>query len=300
MVLERETVKELALRLGFDAVGVAPAALLSGEVGYLKAWVEAGKQGSMAYMERNMEVRENPGRLVPGVRSVIVTLTNYYSSCRQSEDVPRIALYARGKDYHEVIKKRLWLLLDSLCSLAPEVRGRCFVDSAPVLEHAWARRAGLGWQGKNTLLIRKGLGSYCFIGVLMVTAEFDAYDQPFTASYCGTCTRCVEACPTGALTAGEVDARKCISYQTIENKGEYPEALKRLAGNRIFGCDACQEVCPWNRHVADHHIPDFLPSPDVMALTAKDWETMSPGRFKALFQNTPLERTGLKRLKRNL
>ena len=199
-----------------------------------------------------------------------------------------------------MIKKRLWLLLDSLCFLVPEVTGRCFVDSAPVLEHAWARRAGLGWQGKNTLLIRKGLGSYCFIGVLMVTAEFDAYDQPFTASYCGTCTRCVEACPTGALTAGEVDARKCISYQTIENKGEYPEALKRLAGNRIFGCDACQEVCPWNKGVADHHIPDFLPSPEVMALTAKDWETMSPGRFKALFQNTPLERTGLKRLKRNL
>ena len=300
MVLSADAVKGIARAIGFDAVGIAPAALLSDEVSHLRAWVAAGKHAGMGYMARNMEVREDPERLVPGARSVVVTLTNYYSSSRQAEGIPQIAMYARGKDYHLVIKERLHALLQQLLELAPGMEGRCFVDSAPVLEHAWARRAGLGWQGKHTLLIRKGLGSYCFIGVAVITAEMDAYDAPFTASYCGTCTRCVEACPTGALSPGEVDARKCLSYQTIENKGDYPEELKRLAGGRIFGCDACQEACPWNKELTEHSVADFRPSPEAMNLTAADWQAMTPARFKALFRDTPLERTGLERLKRNL
>lgn len=214
-----ETLKDIARQIGFDAAGVAPAVLLSEEVGYVSKWVAEGKQAGMGYMERNMEVREDVRRLVEGAKSVIVTLTNYYHPWRQPDGVPRIAMYAWGKDYHLVVKERLRLLLGEVRKQIPEAEGRCFVDSAPLLEHAWAKRAGLGWQGKNTLLIRKGLGSFCFIGVIVTTAVFDSYDSPFLASYCGTCSRCVDACPTGALSAGQVDARRCISYQTIENRG---------------------------------------------------------------------------------
>lgn len=297
--MELQKLKDLALKLGFDAAGVAPVALLSDEVARLRSWVEAGKNAGMEYMSRNLDKRENPALLVEGAKSVIVTLTNYYTVREQVAGIPRIAKYAWGKDYHLVLKERLWSLLEELRKYEP-VTGRCFVDSAPVLEHEWARRAGLGWQGKNTLLLNRELGSFCFIGVIVTTAVFDAYDKPFTNSYCGQCNRCVEACPTGALTAHEVDARKCISYQTIENKGEYPEVLKRLAGGRIFGCDACQEVCPWNRKAKEHHVPEFLPKPEVIGLTAQDWREMDEACFKELFKHMPQERTGLERIIRNL
>ncbi|MEG1949777.1 MAG: tRNA epoxyqueuosine(34) reductase QueG [Odoribacter sp.] len=300
MHLKQRQLKELAKNIGFDAIGVVPVALLSDEVAALKRWVAAGKNADMEYMARNMEVRENPERLVEGARSMIVTLTNYYSSQRQPVDVPQLAMYAWGEDYHIIVKKRLSILLERLQQEDKAMRGRCFVDSAPVLEHSWAQRAGLGWQGKNTLLIHKGLGSYCFIGIIVSTAEFDCYDTPSTTSYCGNCTRCVEACPTGALTAGEVDARRCISYQTIENKGEYPEELKRLAGGRIFGCDACQCVCPWNLKLTEHQVPEFQPSPEKMQLTATDWRMMDESRFQMIFKNTALKRTGLSRIFTNL
>ena len=290
----------MAREIGFDATGVTPVALLSDEVRQLERWIAAGKNAGMEYMARNLEVRENPDKLVEGAQSVIVTLTNYYTRDQQLPDVPQIAMYARGKDYHLVIKERLYALLERIKQEVPDTEGRCFVDSAPVLEHAWAKRAGLGWQGKNTLLIRKGLGSFCFIGILVTTACFDEYDAPFTGSYCGTCNRCVEACPTRALIPGEVDARKCISYQTIENKGEYPEELKRLAGNRIFGCDVCQVVCPWNQKLSEHCVSEFIADPSAMNLTQADWMAMDKQLFKKLFKSTPLERTGLDRLQRNL
>lgn len=297
--MDSQKLKDLAREIGFDATGVAPVALLSDEVAMLRQWVEEEKNAGMDYMARNVDKRENPGLLVEGARSVVVTLTNYYTSGEQPAGIPRISKYAWGKDYHLVVKERLRKLLEAIQSLE-QTEGRCFVDSAPVLEREWARRAGLGWQGKNTLLIHKGLGSYCFIGVLVLTMEFDVYDQPFTAAYCGTCNRCVEACPTGALTAREVDARKCISYQTIENKGEYPEELKRLAGNRIFGCDACQDVCPWNRGLSEHRIPAFFPKSGVTGLTASDWRLLDSSSFKRLFRDMPQERTGLQRIVRNL
>ena len=290
----------MAREIGFDAAGVAPVALLSDEVGALKRWVAEGKQAGMTYMERNLELREDPRRLVEDAKSVVVTLTNYYNRERQPEDSPRIALYARGKDYHLVVKRRLFALLQRMQQEEAGVNGRCFVDSAPVLEHAWAVRAGLGWLGRNTLLIRRGLGSFCFIGVVMVNAEFDRYDEPEQQTYCGTCNRCVEACPTGALKPGEVDARRCLSYHTIENREEYPEEIRRLAGGRIFGCDVCQEVCPWNRRLAEHNVPEFKPSPVVMRLRREDWLEMQEEEFKQLFKDTPLERTGLARLQRNV
>lgn len=297
--MNAQQLKDLARGLGFDAAGVAPVALLSDEVAMLREWVADGKNAGMEYMARNVEKRENPALLVEGAKSVVVTLTNYYTAQEQPEGAPRMSRYAWGKDYHIVVKERLWKLLEALRS-SDQVEGRCFVDSAPVLEREWARRAGLGWQGKNTLLIHKGLGSYCFIGVIILTAEFDTYDRPFTASHCGTCNRCIEACPTGALTLREVDARKCISYQTIENKGEYPEDLKRVAGNRIFGCDVCQDVCPWNRRLTEHQIPEFFPEPEVIGLTESDWRFMDTAHFRRLFRDMPQERTGLLRIVRNL
>lgn len=295
-----EVLKNMAREIGFDATGVAPVVLLSDEVGQLNRWVAEGKNAGMEYMARNMEVRENPDMLLQGAQSVIVTLTNYYTQHQQSPDIPQIAMYARGKDYHLVIKERLYALLNRIRQEVPVVEGRCFVDSAPVLEHAWAKRAGLGWQGKNTLLITKGLGSFCFIGTLITTVRFDEYDVPFTQSHCGTCNRCVEACPTRALIPGEVDARRCISYQTIENKEEYPEELKRLAGNRIFGCDACQVVCPWNQKLTEHQVSEFTADPAAMNLSRADWLAMDKQQFKKLFKATPLERTGLDRLRQNL
>lgn len=297
--MELQKLKDLARETGFDAAGVAPVALLSDEVSRLRSWTEAGKNAGMEYMERNLDKRENPALLVEGAKSVIVTLTNYYTAREQAAGLPRMAKYAWGKDYHLVLKERLWSLLGELQKTEP-VTGRCFVDSAPVLEHAWARRAGLGWQGKNTLLLNRELGSFCFIGVIVTTAVFDVYDKPYRGSYCGQCNRCVEACPTGALTTHEVDARKCLSYQTIENKGEYPDVLKRLAGGRIFGCDTCQEVCPWNRKAREHHVPEFLPKPGVLGLTEQDWREMDEGYFKELFKDMPQERTGLRRIIRNL
>lgn len=298
-MMDLQSVKNLAREIGFDAAGVAPVALLSDDVAKLRDWVEQGHHAGMDYMARNMDKRENPALLVEGAKSVIVTLTNYYTSQEQVSGVPRMSKYAWGKDYHIVVKQRLWKLLDEICKSVP-AEGRCFVDSAPVLEHEWARRAGLGWLGRNTLLLNRELGSFCFIGVIVVTAEFGEYDKPFTSSYCGNCNRCVEACPTNALSAHRLDARKCISFQTIENKGDYPGELKQLAGGRIFGCDACQEVCPWNRRAKEHRIPEFIPRREIMGLTAGDWRGMTEERFKQLFRDMPQERTGLQRIVRNL
>lgn len=294
-------VRKHAVRLGFDAIGVTPVALLCEEGRDLKHWLEAGKNAGMGYMANHFEKRVDPALLVEGTRSVVVTLTNYYTGRRQPDGAPRIARYAWGKDYHIVVKERLNVLLKFMQELGgADVSGRCFTDSAPVFEHEWARRAGLGWQGKNTLLINKQLGSFCFIGVIFTNAVFESYSKPFETTHCGTCNRCVEACPTGALSAYEVDARRCISYQTIENKGEYPEILKKLAGGRIFGCDACQDVCPWNRKAQPHQVADFFPKEDVLSLTVADWQAMDEIRFRRLFKDTPLERTGLKRIVRNL
>lgn len=288
-----EAVEKKAFELGFDAVGVAPVESLPGERTYLQRWLEAGKQGNMHYMERNADKRENPALLVEGARSVIVTLTNYYTSCRQSSGLPLIARYAYGEDYHTVIKRKLRELMEGM-------GGRCFTDSAPVFEREWARRAGLGWIGKNTLLIRRNLGSFCFIGLIITPTVFDRYSVPLENRYCGTCERCIKACPTGALTPYQLDARKCISYQTIENKEECPEAIKRLSGGRIFGCDICQEACSWNKRSPQHQVKEFFPKEEVMRLTRESWEQMSETDFLQLFKGTPLERTGLTKIRSNL
>lgn len=279
--------------LGFDAIGVAPVTSLPEEGKHLEEWLEKGFHAGMKYMARNVEKRVNPALLVEEAKSVIVTLTNYYTPVWQPEGMPVISRYAYGKDYHLVVKERLQKLTAGL-------EGRCFVDSAPVLEHEWGRRAGLGWIGKNTLLINRSLGSFCFIGVMITTAGFDRYSHPFEDDFCGKCNRCLMACPTGALSEHAVDARKCVSYNTIENKEDYPEALKKRSGNRIFGCDICQEACPWNRWARPHTVDAFLPQKEALELTAEEWQKMDEQTFQRLFNNTPLERTGLFRIRRNL
>lgn len=285
--------KERAKSLGFDAVGISRADKLPLERKRLEHWLEAGFHGGMAYMGRNVEKREDPALLVDNVRSVVVTLTNYYTENKQPEGAPRIARYAYGKDYHTVIRDRLYALKQHL-------EGRCFVDSAPVFEHAWAVRSGLGWIGKNTLLINKKLGSFCFIGILMTTAVFDTYDEPYAVAHCGNCNRCVEACPTGALSAYALDARKCISYLTIEQREDYAEAIKEKAGGRIFGCDICQEVCPWNREIAEHHVEDFMPLEVLTRFNREDWVQMDEKAFNVYFGESPLKRAGLEKLHRNM
>lgn len=299
--MERTVLTDSAGYLGFDAVGVAPVACLLEEETRLKAWLEKGMNAGMRYMADNLEKRVDPRLLVEDTRSVIVTLTNYYTTFRQQKGNPVIAKYALGKDYHLVIRDRLRKLLEAIRQgSGEEISGRCFTDSAPIFEHEWARRAGLGWQGKNTLILNRELGSFCFIGVILTNAKFDTYSDPFTAGYCGTCSRCVEACPTGALTPYQVDARKCISYNTIEKKDDYPEALKKLAGGRIFGCDACQDVCPWNRKARQHRNEEFFPRDEIRSLTQADWLDMDRFFFKRLFKGTPLERTGLSKIKMNI
>lgn len=295
-LLHADALRSKSREIGFDAVGVAPAEKLTKERKRLQQWIDGGCHAGMAYMSGNMEKREDISLLVENARSVIVTLTNYYSPVRQTEGSPLIARYAYGKDYHLVVKERLRKLMRELGGIP----GRCFTDSAPLFEHEWARRAGLGWIGKNTLLLHRQRGSFCFIGIIATPLPFDEYSRPFENTYCGTCTRCVDACPTGALTAYRVDARRCISYHTIESKEPFPEELREVSGNRIFGCDRCQEVCPWNGRAEQHRIPEFLPKPELLRLGGEDWRTMDESGFLRLFKDTPLERTGLEKIRSNL
>jgi len=298
-----KSVKEKALALGFDAIGIVPIDELKYEGEFLKKWLSHNYNGSMKYMENNVDKRIDPTLLVEGAKSVIVTLLSYYD---EAEDTmsntknPLIARYSRGKDYHIVVKDKLFSLFAFMKESDESLTGRCFTDSAPVMEHAWAVRAGLGWLGKNTLLINKDLGSYCFIGVIFSSAEFDCYDKPSVNGYCGKCTKCIDACPTKALSEYRVDARLCISYNTIENRGEYKDSLKKKAGNKIFGCDVCQEVCPWNRNLTSHLQAEFKIKDFLVDMTKEEWLSMTNSEFKDKFKDSPLMRAGLKQIKRNI
>lgn len=279
--------------VGFDVAGVAPVEKLTENRKILEQWLAEGCHAGMTYMARNIEKREDITLLVENARSVIVTLTNYYAPAAQPPAAPLIARYAYGKDYHIVVKDRLRQLMQAL----GDIPGRCFTDSAPLFEHEWARRAGLGWIGKNTLLIHPVYGSFCFIGIIVTPLAFDRYSRPVEASHCGTCTRCLDACPTGALAPRRLDARRCISYHTIESKDPLPEDIKKAAGNRLFGCDRCQEVCPWNSRAQKNRVPEFAPDPAVLRLCREDWLAMDELTFKQLFCDTPCERAGLEKLR---
>ncbi len=293
-------VKEQAYRLGFDFCGISEAGRLEEESGHLSTWLDKGYQGTMSYLEDHFEKRLDPALLVPGARSVISVLYNYYPVPLPEEgERYKIARYAYGRDYHKVIKKKLLKLFAALQEAFGPLNGRAFVDSAPVLERQWAARSGLGWIGKNGLLINKNMGSYFFIGELIVDLEL-AYDGP-VKDYCGKCTRCLDACPTRAFVApGVLDASKCISYLTIEMKEEIPEQLSGQYKEWIFGCDICQEVCPWNRFSKPHHDPAFEPRKELLSWKKEDWENMTEEAFKKMAEGTPLKRAKYEGMKKNI
>ncbi len=297
-------IKEQACAQGFDACGIVRAGPLKEEKFRLLDWLARGHHGEMDYMAGNVDKRTDPTRLVPGSKSVVVVRLNYFPGKyynNSKQDIPKISRYAAGRDYHKVIRKKLQQLLAWINEALTPVNGRAFVDSAPVLERAWARRAGLGWIGKNSMLITREGGSYFFIGELILDLEL-AYDHPEPEDYCGTCSRCLDACPTHAIQPNRtVDATRCISYWTIEYRKEsFPQEAPENFREWVFGCDICQEVCPWNRKARPHHTPDFLPDEKRLSLTREDWERMTEEEFERLFAGTPVMRTGLERMKRNV
>lgn len=295
------TVKSLAAIYGFHYCGIAQAKKLDADAWRLENWLNKGMHGSMHYMENHFDLRIDPARLVPGAKSVITLLLNYFPAEKQSADSPRISKYAFGNDYHAVIKNKLNLFLQELREKTGEVNGRGFVDSAPVLERSWAQQAGLGWVGKNGNLITRQNGSFFFIATLIVDLQLE-YDNEFIKDYCGTCQKCIEACPTGAIMPGkEIDGSKCISYFTIELKDALiPEIQKGKFENWMFGCDTCQDVCPWNRFSKPTDVAGFSPIPEILNLSTSDWEQMTEESFKNIFRNSPLKRAKFEGIKRNL
>jgi epoxyqueuosine reductase len=293
-------IKAEALRLGFDGCGISRADHLVEAAEYLNDWLRAGYQGSMSYMERHTAMRVDPRKLVAGAQSVISVVLNYFPSTVQEDpEAPVLSKYAYGADYHKVIRRRLRLLLQYMNKAIMPVSGRAFVDSAPVLDRAWAARAGLGWIGKNTILITREGGSFFFIGSLIVDIPL-YYDKPIP-DFCGDCHRCLRACPTGALIAPRIlDARRCISYLTIENRGAIDPALRDRFANRVFGCDICQDVCPWNRKAVAHHVAEFEPVPQLLQMTREEWQAMDEERFTELFGKSAVKRAGFSGLRRNL
>ncbi|MEM9918845.1 MAG: tRNA epoxyqueuosine(34) reductase QueG [Bacteroidota bacterium] len=294
-------IREKAYELGFEFVGMAKAEQMTEEARRLEAWLEQGMHGKMAYMENHFDKRIDPTKLVPGAKSVISLMYNYYPEQTPSDaEAPKLARYAYGKDYHFVLKHKLKELIQYIELEIGAVEGRCFVDSAPVLERDWAKRAGVGWIGKNTLLIHPKAGSYFFLAELIIDLEL-VYDQPMK-DYCGRCRRCIDACPTDAISnEGYIlDGSKCISYFTIELKDEIPQSYKGKFENWMFGCDICQEVCPWNRFSKAHREPAFEPHPDLLEMQKGEWEELTEEVFRKLFRKSAVKRTKYKGLMRNL
>lgn len=297
-----DQIKKKALELGFFACGISKAVRLDQEAKRVEKWLSNGMQAGMSYMERNKEKRYDPTLLVEEAKSIISVLYNYYPDKKLTEeDNYKLSKYAYGKDYHFVIKEKLNDLLAFIEERKGKRKARIFVDSAPVLDKAWASRSGLGFVGKNTLLIHKKGGSFFFIGEIILDLELGYDEGKIETNHCGTCNACIEACPTGALKPFELDAGRCISYLTIEHKGDLPEKLKGKMEDWIFGCDICQDVCPWNiRFAQPHHEPAFQPSESLLKMRKKDWQNLDRPMFKKLFKGTALERTGFKNLKRNI
>ena len=309
-------IRTLALEQGFDLCGIAKAVRLDDDARRLEQWLSKGMHGTMSYMERHFDLRVDPSKLVPGARSVVTLLLNHFPEVHFREvkarerrtqgdfrevDFPEVAKYAWGQDYHEVIRPKLNEILRRLSVVTGPLQARGFVDSAPVLERSWALRSGLGWIGKNGNLITKKAGSFFFIATLILDIELE-YDDPFPTDHCGSCTRCLEACPTEAILPNKViDGSKCISHFTIELKDQLiPDEMKGKFGNWIFGCDVCQDVCPWNRFAKPAAEPAFRPLPEIIEYTWEDWEAMTEDNFKKIFRKSPLKRAGLKGITRNL
>jgi epoxyqueuosine reductase len=292
-------IKAEAKRLGFLSCGISKAGFLEEEAPRLENWLNQNHHGEMKYMENHFDKRLNPTLLVDDAKSVISLLLNYYPSETQSSDSYRISKYAYGEDYHFVIKEKLKELLQTIQTEIGEFSGRAFVDSAPVLDKAWAAKSGLGWIGKNSNLLTQQVGSFYFIAELVVDLDLE-YDYA-TTDHCGTCTACIDACPTEAIVSPYVvDGSKCISYFTIELKENIPQEMKGKMDDWIFGCDVCQDVCPWNRFSKSHNEPLFNPNPELLSMTKKDWEEITEDTFKKVFKNSAVKRTKLDGIKRNI
>ena len=292
-------IKSESQRLGFLSCGISKAGFLEQEAPRLENWLQNQRNGKMAYMENHFDKRLDPTLLVDGAKSVVSLLLNYYPSELQQSDSYKISKYAFGQDYHFVIKEKLNALLFEMQSFIGEISGRAFVDSAPVLDKAWAAKSGLGWIGKNSNLITKQVGSFYFIAELIFDLELD-YDTA-TTDHCGNCTACIDACPTDAIVAPYVvDGSKCISYFTIELKDNLPEDLKGKFDDWAFGCDVCQDVCPWNKFSKAHSEPLFNPNPTLLAMSKKDFEEITDATFKMVFKNSAVKRTKFEGLKRNI
>ncbi|AKD05607.1 epoxyqueuosine reductase [Pontibacter korlensis] len=295
-------IKKKAKELGFMFCGISKAEFLEEEAPRLERWLNQNMHGQMRYMENHFDKRLDPRLLVDGAKSVVSLLLNYYpdkENQQQEEDTYKISKYAYGTDYHFVIKDKLKTLLNYINEEIGEVGGRCFVDSAPVMDKAWAKKGGLGWVGKNSNLITPQVGSFYFIAELIIDLELE-YDGPIK-DYCGSCTRCLDACPTGAITEPYVvDGSKCISYFTIELKDQLPQEMNGKFGNWVFGCDICQDVCPWNRFSKPHNEPAFSAHPQLKELKTRDWQELTHEVFSQLFKKSAVKRTGYNGLMRNI
>ena len=294
-----QLIKSEAKRLGFLSCGISKAEFLEEEAPRLEKWLKENMHGEMQYMANHFDKRLDPTKLVEGSKSVISMLLNYYPEDKQREGTYKVSKYAYGQDYHHIIKSKLKLLQEFITENIGEVNGRAFVDSAPVLDKAWAAKSGLGWIGKHSNLLTQKIGSFYFIAELIIDLELD-YDHPVT-DHCGSCTACIDACPTQAIVGPKVvDGSKCISYFTIELKDEIPLSYKGKFDDWMFGCDVCQDVCPWNRFSKPHKEPLFDPHPDILEMTKKDWEEITEDVFRKVFKKSAVKRTKFSGLKRNI
>ena len=290
-----QLIKQKALELGFADCGIAQAKTLPQDADHLRKWLEKEYHADMTYMSNHFDKRTDIRLLVENAQSIVVVLANYSPFHRQKADVPQVAKCAYGMDYHFVVKEKLRQLFAFINEHQP-ANGRCFVDSAPVFEKRWAQQAGLGWIGKNDLLIHPKFGSFCFIGELILDIPLD-YDSPME-NRCGTCTKCLDACPTNALVEPmQLNAKRCLSYYTIESKREIPDGILQKLNRRVFGCDACQDVCPWNENVPTAKIPALIPSKKFLSLSSEQWKKMDKELFYTVFQKSAMKRAGFEKVK---
>ncbi len=294
-------IRNEALRLGFSACGFSKAVPLPEDAKRLEQWLKDGRQASMQYMENHFVKRTDPSKLVEGSKTVISLLLNYYTDKTQDDpDAPILSKYAFGTDYHFVMKDKMKKLYKWIDQQFGPIEGRVFTDSAPVLDRAWAAKAGLGWIGKNSNLINREQGSFFFIGELIIDLEVEYNSSP-ESDFCGSCSICIDSCPTHAILNNRtIDSKRCISFLTIENRGEIPNAFEGKLENRMFGCDICQDVCPWNKKAIPHEVEEFNPKPELLSMKKKEWEELEKPAFKKLFKSSAVKRAGFEGLKRNV
>jgi epoxyqueuosine reductase len=293
-------IKQESIALGFLSCGISKARFLEEEAPRLESWLKSNMHGEMSYMENYFDKRLDPRKLVEDCKSVISLSFNYYPEEQQRKDSYKISKYAYAEDYHDVIKRKLNLLIKRLQEKIGEINARSFVDSAPVMDKVWAKESGLGWVGKHSNLISKTQGSFFFLAEILIDIVCE-YDQAFQTDHCGTCTKCIDACPTEAIVSPYlVDGSKCISYFTIELKNEFNSKMKLDFDDWVFGCDVCQDVCPWNRFSIPHQHQEFMIKDEIKKYSKKDWEEITEEKFKIIFKNSPIKRSKFEGFKRNI